>query len=120
MKIALLLLTAAALATAAGNLSLSGKWRIHSNISGNENDQTCTFTQTDNDLAGSCTTDSGVAKVTGKIDGKKVTWSFKSEYNGSPLTVNYEGTVNSETKISGTVNVPEYSADGDFTATLSK
>jgi hypothetical protein len=34
--------------------------------------------------------------------------------------VNYEGKLESETKITGTVNVPEFSVDGDFTAIQSK
>lgn len=44
---------------------------------------------------------------------------YKSEYNGSPLTVKYDGALQSN-KITGTVNVEEYGVDGDFTATLSK
>jgi hypothetical protein len=120
LKTLLLLVSAAALATAADNAPLSGKWQIHNSIAGNESDQACTFTQKDSDLSGTCTSDNGNVNVTGKIDGKKVTWTYKSEYNGSPLTVNYEGTVNSDNKISGSVSVPEFSADGDFTATPSK
>ena len=114
------MITAAALATAADNSSLSGKWQVHTSVAGNDNDQACTFTQKDNDLTGECSSDNGPVNITGKVDGKKVTWSYKSEYNGSPLTVNFEGTLNADNKIAGTVSVPEYSADGDFTATPSK
>lgn len=120
LKTLLLLISAAALITAANNPSLSGKWQVHNSIAGNESDQACTFTQKDNDLSGTCSSENGNVNITGKVDGKKVTWTYKSDYNGSPLTVNYEGTVNSDNKISGSVNVPEFSADGDFTATLSK
>jgi hypothetical protein len=58
--------------------------------------------------------------VTGKVDGNKITWSYKSEYEGTPLTVHYQGVIDAAAKISGSVNVPEFSADGDFTATPAK
>jgi hypothetical protein len=114
-------LTFAAVVTpAADNPSLSGAWQIHNNIAGNESDQACTFTQTGSDLAGNCTSDSGTGKITGKVDEKKVTWTYKSEYNGGPITLNYKGTLDSANKIAGSVNVEEYSVEGDFTATQSK
>src|SRR5437763_15814410 len=74
LKILILLASAAALATAADNTSLSGKWQVHSSIAGNDNDQACTFTQKDNDLSGTCSSDKGAVNITGKIDGKKVNW----------------------------------------------
>ena len=114
----LLFLSASALAVAAD--PFAGKWQIHSNIGGNESDQNCTFTLKDTDLTGSCSSEKGAVNITGKVDGKKVTWSYKSEYNGSPLTVSYEGKLDSDTKITGTVTVAEFSVDGQFTATQSK
>jgi hypothetical protein len=117
----LLLISAAALAPAAYNPSLNGKWQVHNSIAGNESDQACTFTQKDADLTGSCSSENGTVTISGKINGKKVTWTYKSEYNGAPLTVAYDGVLDSAAaKISGSVNVPEFSADGEFTATQSK
>jgi hypothetical protein len=49
-----------------------------------------------------------------------MTFSYKSEYQGSPLTVAYAGTIESESRIKGSVDVPEYGASGDFTANLAK
>ena len=99
--------------------SLSGKWQVHNSISGNESDQECTFIQKDDSLKGNCTSETGSVEINGKISGKKVSWMYKSEYNGTPLTVNYDGVVDSG-KISGTVVVPEFGAEGDFTATQSR
>ena len=114
-----LLACAAVVASAAD--PVTGKWQIHSNIAGNASDTTCILTQKDSDLSGACTSDKGRSlSIAGKVDGKKVVWSYKSEYNGSPLTVNYEGQLESETKIVGTVTVVEFSVDGDFTATQAK
>jgi hypothetical protein len=58
--------------------------------------------------------------LTGKVDDKNVTWTYKSEYDGTPITVKYQGRLDSATKIVGTVIVAEYGAGGEFTATLSK
>lgn len=110
---------APALMVAADNVSVAGKWHVHDSIAGNDSDSDCTFVQKDIDLTGTCKTDQGSVTITGKVEGKKVTWSYKSEYNGSPLTVNHEGTLN-DGKIVGTAHVPEYSVDGDFTATQAK
>lgn len=106
-------------AVAADQSSVAGKWQIHSTVAGTEYDITCTFAQKDADLTGTCDTDQGSKDLTGKVDADKITWSYKSEYNGTPLTVNHEGTLKDD-KISGTVDVPEFSVTGDFAATRAK
>ena len=121
MKIwTLLLLSTVAFAAPADTVSMAGKWHIHSSIAGNDSESDCTFEQKDGNLSGTCTSNNGSVNITGKVDGKKVTWSYKSEYNGSPLTVTHEGMLNGSDKIFGTASVPEYSVDGDFTAARSK
>jgi len=115
-----LLISIAVLAVAADNASVAGKWQVHTSIAGNDSDSTCTFTQKDSDLTGTCAGDQGGKDIRGKVDGKKISWSFKSEYNGSPLTVQYEGSLTTDDKITGTTTVPEYSVEGEFTATRAK
>jgi hypothetical protein len=116
----LLLGATAIVASAADNASVAGKWQIHNNIAGNESDMACDWTQKDSDLAGTCSSDHGNINITGKIDGKNVSWTYKSEYNGGPITLTYKGTLGSANSISGTVAVEEYSVEGDFTATQAK
>jgi len=111
------LLASTTLAVAADDVAFSGKWQLQQSIAGNESTQTCTFTQKGTDLSGSCGGQQGPVQINGKIDGKKVNWMFKGEYNGSPLTVRYAGAMDDQKKISGTVTVEEYSVSGDFTAT---
>ena len=119
--LSILLASASALAVPADNVSLSGKWEVHSNVAGNESDVECTFIQKDNDLGGSCATDNGDKPLTGKVNGPKITWSYDSEYEGTPLTVKYSGTIDSAAaKLSGSVSVEQFGIDGDFTAALSK
>jgi hypothetical protein len=115
-----LLASAAVTSMAADSVSLTGKWKIHLSVMGNASDSDCTFIQKDNDLAGSCTSDQGPGKFTGKVDGNKVSWTYESEYNGAPLTLKYAGTLDSTGNIAGSVNVEQYGVDGDFTATPVK
>ena len=117
-----LLVSGALTSLAADNASLTGKWKIHSSVAGNDSDSECTLTQTDNDISGTCTTAEGKdANATGKVDGAKVTWSFESDYNGTPLTIKYTATRDAAVgKIAGTVSVDPFGVEGDFTATSEK
>ena len=117
-KIAVIALLTGAFALAHGQdnpSSVAGKWKIHSSIAGNDSDAICTFVQSGNDLTGTCPGPGGEAKLVGKMDGKKVSWSFQVDYDGSPLTMKYEGTLDAG-KITGTVTVDPYGVSGDMTA----
>jgi len=116
--ISALLASVFAFAQAQDNPSITGTWKLHASVAGNESDSVCAFTQKDSDLTGTCDGGMGPVKITGKIDGKKITWSFSTEMNGSTLTVKYDGTLDAG-KITGTLNVDPYSVTGDFTATFS-
>ena len=120
LLLAFLVTAGASLGMAADNPSVTGKWQIHSSIAGYEFDMVCTITQKDDALTGSCAAPQGTLEISGNISGNKVAWSYKSEYNGTPITVKYDGAVDSAAKITGSVNVPEFGAGGDFTATQSK
>jgi hypothetical protein len=94
--------------------SLTGKWKVHIDVAGNEQDQRCSFTQTDKAIAGICDSDQGQVKVTGSVDGVKVTWKFDSEYQGTPITLTYTGAYDDKGKLSGTVDVAPFNVSGDF------
>lgn len=117
-KIAITALLAYALAFAQAqdnSATVTGKWKIHATIAGNDADSTCTFAQSGNDLSGTCPGPQGEVKLTGKVDGKKVIWSYQMDYNGSPLTMKYEGTLDAG-RIVGSVNVDPFGVSGDMTA----
>lgn len=118
--LSLLLATASALAFGADAPSVAGKWSVHTSIAGNESDMLCTFAVKDNEVTGTCSGQLGDNPITGKVDGAKVAWGIKSEYNGGPLTLNYQGTLDPASGIRGTVTVVEYGVDGDFAATPAK
>ncbi len=119
--LSILLASASAWAASADNVSLSGKWKIHSNVAGNESDAQCTFTQQDTALSGNCATENGDKPLSGQVDGQKITWSYDSDYEGTPLTVKFSGTMDSAApKLSGSVSVEQFQVDGDFTGVPSK
>jgi hypothetical protein len=118
-KISITFLLLSSIVFAQAQDSLSGKWKLHQSIAGNESDSECTITQKDRDLTGSCTGGEKAVDITGKVVGNKISWVYKADYNGTPLTVTYTGKLDAG-KITGEVNVDPFSATGDFTATLEK
>jgi membrane protein implicated in regulation of membrane protease activity len=115
----LLAVSIAVASVAADSASLSGKWQIQRSATGRESQQECTFNHKGNDLAGSCSTARGTVEMSGKVDGKNVTWTYKSDSEGGPVTVVYKGSLESATKITGTVSAIEFGISGEFTATRS-
>lgn len=68
-----ILTVAAVLPATAGDGALSGKWQLHQSVAGNDSDQACTFTQSGNELNGTCnSSELGTVQITGKVDDKKV------------------------------------------------
>jgi hypothetical protein len=115
---ALLLAMAQVIAPAADGSSLSGKWKIQRSAAGNDSEQECTITQKNSDLTGTCATaDRPPVQISGKVDGKNVTWTYKGDSPGGPVTVVYTGTVESSNKITGKVNAVEFAIEGEFSAT---
>lgn len=111
-----LLVPAAKPAFGADAPGMGGRWNVHNNIAGNQSDQVCTLTQKEKVLTGSCKSDQSTVDVTGSIEEKKLTWQYKSEYNGTPLTLIYTATVDDPAKISGAVEVQPFGVTGEFTA----
>jgi hypothetical protein len=106
---------------AAGVTNLTGQWTIHNSIAGNESDQECKLVQQDNAITGTCKSAEGKdLAVSGTVDGKKVTWKYDSDFNGTPLTLTYTASLDESNKVSGTVDVQPFGVSGDFTATPQK
>jgi cytoskeletal protein CcmA (bactofilin family) len=85
-------------------------------VIGRQGDQDCTFTQKDKALTGTCKSYDVAGDVEGTVDGDKVKWLLKRD-TGSTGNLNFSGTVGSDGKITGTVDVPSYNVSGEFTAT---
>jgi len=108
-------------AFAAGVPSLAGQWTIHNSIGGNENQQECMFArggrQDQRNLQICQALRTYSVQVTGSVNGKKVTWKYEMDYNGTPLTMTYTATLDDTDKVSGTFEVEPFAVSGDFTAT---
>ena len=102
---------------AAAEPSVSGEWSIHRSAAGNESTQTCRLTQTEAKITGTCDSQKGPVQVTGKVEGTKATWTFQTDRDGSPLTIIYNGILESPTKMNGTVTAVEFAVEGEFKAT---
>jgi hypothetical protein len=120
LRLFMLVAVVATVAMAADSPSVAGKWAVSASVAGYDVSSQCTFTQNAAELTGSCSSDAGTFDVRGKVDGNKVTWNYQSSYNGGPLTFVYDGAIDASPKITGTVNIPEYNVDGNFTATPAK
>lgn len=116
----LLLVATAVHAEAPKAVSVEGKWNLHSVTMGQEADQKFTFVQKESELTGTCEGASGKSPVTGKVEGGKITWTCKVDYQGNPITLTYEGKLDGDAKLSGTLSVQEFGVEGEFTATQAK
>lgn len=101
----------------AASLSMAGKWDLSTNVAGEDSTTVCTFAQKDLALTGTCTGDDGAHPLTGKIDGSKVTWQYKTEYSGEPLTIIFSGMGSSKDAFAGSVDVEPMTIEGSFSAT---
>ncbi|HKV47592.1 MAG TPA: hypothetical protein VJN69_05830 [Candidatus Acidoferrales bacterium] len=114
---------AASVTPAADVPALNGSWQVHIVIGSYDSVIVCNFTQKADTLTGTCgTPDNDTAPLTGTVEGEKVAWSYKTTYEGGPVTPTYQGTLDSTSKpakMTGTIDVPELAADGGFTATPS-
>ena len=102
---------------AAAAAALNGSFTVHISVAGNENDQPCTFTQKDNTLTGVCKSMDGKdLPVSGSVDGKKATWKYDMDFNGTTLTLTYTATLDNPAKVAGSIDVQPFNVTGDFTA----
>lgn len=120
LLVSLLLVSASVVAFAADDASLTGKWQIKRIAAERESQLDCTFDQKNGDLTGTCNSDRGTVAISGKVEGKNVTWTHKTESEGGTVTVEYTGKIDSATKITGKVLAVEFSVEGEFTATRAK
>ncbi len=104
----------------AGTLLPAGTWKVVGDVQGVPVNLSCTLAETEGKLSGACIDDQSKSHpVTGEIKDKVVFWAFNSEYEGSPITVNMAGTLDTTgAKMSGTIAVDPMQADGQFSATL--
>ena len=113
MKLLLSLIVLLALPLAAADVS--GKWKAEVDVAGNAATPGFTFKQDGGTLTGTYKGMLGEAPITGTVEGKKIRWVVKANYDSNPVTIIYTGTIESDTLIKGTVDFAGQ-AEGTFTA----
>lgn len=113
----LLALVFAAVPVFANDAAVAGDWKVSGSVYGNAIDTVCTIKQEGKTLSGTCKMDKADSAVTGTVEGKKVTWQFNSDYQGTAITIVFSGNIDDAAKgISGKINVLPFNVEGDFTA----
>jgi len=97
----------------------TGSWTITGDVQGYPITETCTLTQTDAKIAGTCTNGEKTQPTTGTVADKTITFSHPGEYEGQPLTLTFAGQLDDSGKLSGTIDVQPLNFQGVFNATKS-
>jgi hypothetical protein len=97
---------------------LTADWKVDGDVAGNAIALVCSLKQEDAKLSGECVSAAGGAgidaPVTGKVDGKNVSFQFDFEYSGMALTMAFSGTNDTESSMKGGIQVS--GAEGTFSA----
>ena len=109
--------TLPAMAAAPPDTDISGTWNLEGDVQGVTVNETCTVTQQDVVLTGSCDTSTGKYDLKGKLDGKTVTFSHGGNYQGSALTLTYTGKLAADNgSMTGTIDVEPFNVTGSFSS----
>jgi len=112
---ALALVLAPSVAAAA---DLTGTWSLKVNVGDQAVPVTCNLTQSAAAIGGTChrsDQDEKPAAVTGAVDGSAVKLAYDVDFQDMPLHIAYTGKLDSDTAMSGTLDVAGQS--GTFTGT---
>jgi hypothetical protein len=97
--------------------SIAGKWKLRSLMDGIEtgDPQMCTLAVKEQRLTGSCTGENGSQDLTGKIQGKSVTWQMIGRFGSTVFT----GTMDA-LGITGSCEIKQSTVLADFTFTARR
>jgi hypothetical protein len=101
----------------AGATDISGTWDCSVNLEGGPQNVKNTFVlkQQGEKLTGSQSGGLGEQQITGAVKGNKVVFGYEGKREGQTLKITYTGTIESLTKMSGTLQFPK--GPGTWTAT---
>jgi hypothetical protein len=106
-----LLLTAT---LSAQSFDLTGEWVFDVQTDGGSGQPTLIFQQDGDKLTGKYKGQLGEADLTGTVSGKTLKFSFSGNAQGTAFTVTYEGEIESNSAVKGTVDLAGM-ASGTFT-----
>jgi hypothetical protein len=111
--LSLLILSTSALAA---QPAVPGSWTITGDVQGYPITETCTFTQAQDKIVGSCVSEGKTYDTTVTITDQKVVFVHAGEYEGQALTLTYTGIYNDKGDLAGAIDVEPLGYDGTFTA----
>ena len=82
---------------------ISGTWDFSVDVEGTPGKPTFVFTQSGGKLTGTVTQRQRDQKITGTIEGNQAVFGFEAMRSGEAFTATYRGTIESPTKMTGTV-----------------
>jgi len=110
------LLPSTSVAQAEKRADLTGKWLFSVNTDGGTGTPTVTLKQQGDSLTGHYSSQLlGEVDLKGSVKDQKFSFTFRTEVQGTALTVTYSGTVESKDSLKGTVDLGGM-ATGTFTA----
>lgn len=115
-----LLLTIASAATLIAQPTVPGAWTITGDVQGYPINETCSFAQDKDKVAGTCKNAEGKSfDTTVTIEEKKVIFVHGGEYQGDKLTLTFTGFWNDKGELGGDIDVQPLNVSGSFTAKKS-
>jgi len=100
-------------------IDLTGDWVFDVQTDQGGGSPTFSFKQSGDKLAGHYKGLFGEADLTGTVTGKTVKFSFKADAQGTPVTITYEGAIESNSSVKGKVDIGGQ-AQGTFTGKRTK
>jgi hypothetical protein len=102
-------------ATSSGAIDVTGAWAFEVETGNGTGTPTMTFKQDGEKLTGSYSGLLGEAQLNGTLKGKDITFRIEVNFQGTPLTVVYSGTVETASTMKGSVKLADF-GEGTFTA----
>ncbi len=95
---------------------LSGSWLLSVEINGTTTTPKLTLTQSADSLSGNYASETlGTASIRGTVDGNGFTISFTASMQGQPIPVRYQGTLEEDGTLKGTLQIADGAISGTFT-----
>jgi hypothetical protein len=91
--------------SAQAKFDLTGEWVFDVQTDQGSGSPTFVLKQTGEKLAGRYKGQFGEADLTGTVTGKTLTFSFSADAQGTPITITYEGEIESNAAVKGKVDI---------------
>jgi hypothetical protein len=114
-----ILLALVAAAMSAGSAHITGTWRLTGRIADVTIDRVCTIEQTEGKIQGPCKNQAGDKVLNGVVDGDTVTWKYEAKYDGATVRLVFNGTVESDSAIKGTITASDTAGSNTTTGTFT-